>query len=127
MYTGYLLLVPAIALALAGSALAEEKTKYESEVKIGQDSKGNYERKTSEERKDATGKSSTETTVDVDVEGDGDTEKTVTTKAVNDPKGLMNKTTTKTKDKITQEDGKITQEHKKTVNGRTVEEDKKSY
>ena len=73
-----------------------------------------YTKTTSAKHNTAAGDTSAKTKVDVDVNKDGTVEKTTETKEVNDPNGLMNKDTTKTKEKVkTHKDGTTTVEHKK--------------
>jgi hypothetical protein len=122
MIKNLLLLAAASGVAFAVPALAEEKTKYKSETTVEKSASGDYEKKTKVERKDPSGKESVETKTNIDVDADGDAEKTVETKSVNDPKGLMNKETVKTEDKEVHKDGQVTTQHKKKVNGKTVED-----
>lgn len=118
------LLAAASAVAFSFSAVADDKTTYKAETKIEQDEKGNFEKTVSETSKDDSGKMSAETKTEVDVDRDGNVEKTVKSESVNDPKGLFNKTKVKTEDKVKKEDGKMVHEHKKKVNGDTVEHTK---
>ncbi len=111
------LLAAVAGVAFAAPSFAAEES-YESKVKVEKDADGDMTKKVTEESTDASGKVKTETKAEVDVDANG-TEKTVTTKTVNDPKGLMNKTTTKTEDKV-HKDG--THTHTKKVNGKKVEE-----
>lgn len=118
-----LLAATVAAAAFAAPAMAEDKTTYKAETKIEKSASGDYTRTSTEERKDASGKVSAETKVDVDVNKDGGMTKTVETKTVDDPKGLLNKQTTKTEDMVkTTADGKIETSHEKTVNGKKVED-----
>jgi hypothetical protein len=122
MYKKLSLLAAAAGIAFAGPALAEDKTTYTSETKVEKSASGDYEKKTKVERKDPSGMESLETKTNIDVDADGDVEKTVETKQVNDPKGLMNKQTVKTEDKEIHQDGKVTTKHTKKVNGKVVED-----
>ncbi len=68
-------------------------------------------------------KTTREGTVKVKTDDKGSVvEKTLETKTVTDPKGLLNKHTEKTVDKIEQNDGKNNYRYTKKVNGKTVEE-----
>lgn len=113
------------AVLLAAPAFAEEKTTYESKTKISQDS-DTYKKKEEVTSKGPEGKTSVTAKTTVDVDADGDVEETMTTKAVDDPKGLGNKTKTETKDvvKHDKKTGMTTTEHKKEVDGKTVEHTK---
>lgn len=120
-----MLLASAAAVAFITPAIAAEKESYKSETKVEKDSKGNYEAKTSATQTDAAGTTtSVEKKVDTDVDSKGNADTTVKTETVTDPKGLMNKTTVKTKDtEKTNADGSVDATHKKTVNGKTVEQE----
>ena len=122
----HLLLVSVAAVVFAAPGYAADKETYKSETKIEKDSKGNYESKANVSKTDMEGTTTkAEKKVDINVDSDGETKKTVTTEESTDPKGLMNKTTTKTKDtEKTHSDGTAETTHKKTVNGKTVEEEK---
>lgn len=109
------------ALMIAAPAFSADAT-YESKTTIKRDDDGSMTKETSAVKTDAHGKVSSEVKADVDVDGDGNTEKTVTTKDVNDPKGLFNKNTVKTEQTSKLKDGKLVVESEKTVNGKTVEE-----
>lgn len=119
------LLASAASVAFVAPVFAADKETFKSETKIEKDSKGNYNSKSSTSTTDAAGTtSSMEKKVSVDVDSDGSREKTVKTEETTDPKGLMNKTTTKIKDtEKTDKNGNVETSHKKTVNGKTVEED----
>ncbi len=122
MLKDLLLLAAAAGVAFAAPALAEDKVKYKSETTVEKSASGDYEKKTKVERKDPSGKEVVETNTNIDVDADGDVEKTVETKSVNDPKGLLNKETVKTEDKETHKDGQIHTKHTKKVNGKVVED-----
>lgn len=118
----FALLASVAAIALAAPAFSADET-IKSETKIERDNDGSYTKTTSQKHDTDAGATSAKTKVDVDVNKDGTVEKTTTTKEVNDPDGLMNKDTVKTKEKVkTHKDGTTSVEHKKTVNGKTVEE-----
>jgi hypothetical protein len=119
------LLAATAGVAFATAALADEKAKIETKAttSIEQDSDSYEEkRELSQDSRDASGRLSNETTVKIEAEADGDAERTATTKMVEDPKGLGNKTRTVTKDTVKREDGQVTTKHTKKVNGKIVEE-----
>jgi hypothetical protein len=120
-----ILLASVAAIALTSPAFAADKETYKSETKVEKDSKGNYDAKSETSKTDAAGTTtSLEKKVDVDVDAAGNVDKTVKTEEVTDPKGLMNKTKVKTKDTTTtHSNGTVDSSHKKTVNGKTVEDE----
>lgn len=122
----FMLLASAAALAFTAPAFAADKETFKSETKVEKDGKGNYEAKTETKATDAAGTTTTaEKKVDVDVDSDGSKETTVESKATVDPKGLGNKETVKIKNTAeTKADGTTETSHKKTVNGKTVEDEK---
>lgn len=121
------LLATTAAIALAAPSFAADKTGVKSETTIERKDNGGYERNSTAEKTTAAGKVSAETNVDLSVDDNGDKERVTTTKEVNDPKGLMNRETVKTKTTETLKDGKMAVESHKTVNGKTVAETKKSW
>ncbi len=117
----------AVTLVISSPAFSADKETYKSSTMVEKDTDGNYEKKVSEKATDAAGTTTAkEVKAKVDVDNNGDKESTVTTKSSTDPKGLMNKTTVKTEDKVKMKDGKTEAEHKKTVNGKTVEDTESS-
>lgn len=110
-------------------AFALEKGEVKAETKVEQDAKGNLEKTTKVEQKDAAGnKSSVKTETDVDVDADGEVEKTEKKTEVTDPKGLGNKEKVVTKDKtVTTKEGATETSHTKEVNGKKVEETKTGH
>lgn len=120
----HVLLASAAALTLAAPAFAADKETYKSETKVEKDTDGDYKAKTETTKTDAAGTTtSVEKKVDIDVDKHGNVDKTVKTEETVDPKGLMNKTTTKTTDtEKTKADGTTETSHKKKVNGKTVED-----
>ena len=124
-----LLLTSAAALALAAPAFSADKETYKSETKVEKDEKGNYEAKTKTSATDTAGTTTKmEKEVDVEVNADGTTDTTVKTEEVTDPKGLMNKTKVVTKDSAkTNVDGTVDTSHKKTVDGKTVVDEKTKH
>ena len=123
-----LMLVTASAMAFSVSAYAADE-KFESKVKIEKKDDGSYKETSKTSNTDAAGTTmSAERKVDVDVDSDGTMDKTVKTQVVTDPKGLMNKETEKTKDtEKLKADGTVETTHKKTVNGKKVEDTKDSH
>jgi hypothetical protein len=121
-----MLLASVAAIALGAPAFAAEKETFKSETKVEKDAKGNYEAKSSATKTDTAGTTTAvEKKVDVDVDKDGSKETTVKTTESTDPKGLGNKTKTVTKDtEEVKADGTVEAEHKKTVDGKTVEHEK---
>jgi hypothetical protein len=120
-----MLLASATALVLSAPVFAADKETYKSTTKVEKDSQGNYDAKSKTTATNAAGTTtSTEKKVDVDVDSNGNIDKTVKTEESTDPKGLMNKTTVKTKDtETTNKNGTVDATHKKTVNGKTVEDE----
>ncbi len=116
----FLLLTAAATSTMAYQAVAGDT--YKAETTIERDDDGDATKNVEVEKTTDTGSKSYESETSVDVDDDGDAEKTVETKTVTDPKGLFNKETVKTTDTIKSEDGKISSEHEKEVNGDTVEE-----
>ena len=72
-----------------------------SQTKVERDSNGDYERNTTAESTDAAGTTTEDNTkVKVKQDSKGNYKKTVESDSSTDPKGLMNKTTTKTTDTV---------------------------
>lgn len=114
----------AISLVLTAPAFAEKET-YKSETKVEKDEKGNYEAKSTATSTDAAGTTEKrEVKTDVDVDRDGSKETTIKTKTIHDPKGLMNKNTVATEQKIKEKDGVVEKTYEKKVDGKKVEEEK---
>lgn len=104
--------------AFAADVSATTKTEYK------QGDNGSYESKKTAESEDRDGTVVKEqNAVSVDKDKDGNYKKTIEHKTTTDPKGLMNKTTTKTKDTITSDEDKNEVTHKKVVDGDTVEDE----
>ncbi len=116
-----LALVATVALSVPAFAATESA---ESKTTVERDSKGNYKEETKSQNTNAAGTTNaSENKTTVDVKSDGSVDKTVKTEESRDPKGLMNKTSTKTTDsKETTKNGAQTLTHKKVVNGKTVED-----
>ena len=110
-------------ISLCSGAFAADET-YESKTKVSQDKDGSYKKESKETMDDAHGSSSATQTDKMNVDSKGNTERTVETQSKDDPKGLFNTNKVKTKDVVKSKDGKTTTEHKKTVNGDTVEHTK---
>lgn len=127
MKKSLMLCATAVGVMFIAPVFAEEAISLEtqSKTKIEKDADGNYQRKRTSSAKsvDANGTlSSSETKVNVEADAQGNEEKSVTTEEVIDPKGLMNKSKTVTKDSVKYKNGKTVAKHQKKVNGRTVEE-----
>ena len=129
MNTRTMLLTSVAALMLSAPAFSADKQSYEAKTKIEKDSDGNYSEKTKAEKTDVEGTTtSSEKNVSVDVDSNGAVDKTIKTETTTDPKGLMNKQTTKTKDTTkVNADGSVDAAHKKVVNGKTVESTTESH
>lgn len=123
MKTRFLLLTSVAAIALAGSAFAAEKTSYETKTTVERDAKGNYNEQSKTQKTNAVGTTTTtKEKVAVDVHANGDVENTVKSEKSTDPRGLMNKKTTKVTDtQDVKHDGSSKNTHKKVVDGKTVE------
>ncbi len=122
-----LLAAAGITFAVPAFAADSVSTEAQSKTKIEKDSDGNYTKtqKMSQESTDTAGTTtSAETNVKVDIDADGESARTVKSKVVEDPKGLFNKTKTLTTDTVKDKNGVVETDHKKTVNGKTVEEEK---
>ncbi|MDP9128057.1 MAG: hypothetical protein M3N08_07355 [Pseudomonadota bacterium] len=111
------------ALLASSPVLADDAVSNQTKSTYQPLANGGFEAKDSVEHTNANGTSTAET-VDkkVSIDKNGNKETTVDVKASTDPKGLMNKTTTEVHDKAIEKDGKEEYKHKKTVNGKTVEE-----
>lgn len=122
------LVIPSLAaltVAFSSAAFAADES-YDTKTSIKKDDDGGYERTVTEESKDSLGTvRKKEVSTEVDVDNDGDKETTVKSKAVEDPKGLMNKTTVESESVIKNEDGKTSSSYKKKVNGKVIEEENK--
>ena len=116
------LLAVTTTLAAATPAMAADTTSIEAKHSIKSDTDGNIKEKYSKVTNDAAGtKSVTKVDAEVDVDKDGEVKKTLTTEESTDPKGLMNKEKTKTKEVVKTKHGKTEKTVKKVVNGDTVE------
>ena len=89
---------------LSAPAFAGADVKTESSIEHGKN--GSFEAKTETKQVTEAGKLTRETKVDVDVDDNGEGEATRTTTVTDDPKGLMNKTETKTEETKEVEDKK---------------------
>ena len=118
-----LLCITAATLAFTAPVMAADE-KIETKVSIEKDDDGEYKETSKSTHTDTAGtKTTSKRKVEVDVEDDGSVEKVVKTEKVTDPKGLMNKETQKTETtEKTNADGTVETNHKKTVNGKTVED-----
>ncbi len=120
----YILLTSTAIIALSVPALAADKETYQTNTKIEKDTKGNFSEvsKTSKIEIDGTS-NSFEKNVKISVDDQGNSDKTVTTEAMSDPKGLGNKHITTTKDTETSKYGQVTSTHEANVNGKSVTSD----
>jgi hypothetical protein len=122
MKTRIFLLSTVAAFTVASSAFAAEKTSYESKTSVDSDSKGNYNEESKTKKTNSAGSMTHKEKVRVDVHSNGDVENTVRTENISDPKGLMNKRSTKVTDtQDVKHDGSSKNTHKKVVDGKTVE------
>ena len=122
-----LLMTAAImSFAFGHAALAADgDTSYKSETSISRDADGDAKSDTVTTSTDAAGTDrKDEKKVTYDAKSKGDFKKTVVTDSKTDPKGLFNTSKTETKDTVEKDDGKLTTEHKKTIDGDTVEDTK---
>ena len=95
MKTRTQLLATIAALAISSPAFAADKTTYESKTKVESDSRGNYNEESKTKRTNASGSMTYKEKVNVDVHSNGDVDNTAQTETISDPKGLMNKHSTK--------------------------------
>ena len=107
-------------LALASTAQAADKSTVKSETTMEQNKNGGYDKTSTSERTNASGRVASESEVKLEVDRDGESEKTTTIKHTDDPKGLMNKHTDKTVVREKNEQGKTTLERTRKVDGKTV-------
>ncbi len=100
------------------------KTTAERRTELNSDARGSYDRETSAKSVDAQGTKRTfHNETEKDVDSDGSSKTTVTSKRVEDPKGLMNKQTAEEKKTIkTDAAGQTSMKVEKKLNGDTVEE-----
>ncbi len=117
-----LLLITTVAcVSLASAAYATDYVSGNTKTEVKQDKDGDYVKKTTTKGTDASGAdTSVESEVKIDVDADGDYKKTIESKSVTDPKGLMNKTVVKTKEEIERDSGEDSYKYIKKVNGDTV-------
>ncbi len=117
-----IVLATVAALAFSSAAIAAE-AETTTKASIEADSKGNMDKKVKTTSTDSAGtKTVTEKKTSVDAKADGSMDKTVKTEETVDPKGLMNKTKTKTKEEVKTDASGNEMMHKKTVDGKVVEE-----
>ena len=124
MKTHILLLTSVAALTISGAAFATDKTSYETNTTVDRDAKGNYNEESKTKKTNAAGTTTTtKEKVEVDVHDNGDVDNTVKSEKTTDPRGLMNKHSTKTTDtQDVKHDGSSKNTHKKVVDGNTVED-----
>jgi hypothetical protein len=117
----FALLAVSTTLVAAAPALANDTVSMEAKHSIKKSDGGNIKEKYSKVTKDAAGtKSVTKVDAKVDVDRDGNVTKKLETVESTDPKGLMNKEKTKTKEVVKTKNGRTETTVKKTVNGDTV-------
>ncbi len=108
-----------------GKTVAGVKDKYKSTTKVSEDATGNYDENTKVSTVSPTGTKTTyEKKAVVDVHNDGSIDKATTTKEVDDPKGLGNKTTTTSANTQNISDGVVTNGQEIKVDGKVVESQK---
>src|ERR1043166_2041684 len=121
-------LAAAMLIALAGPAVGANDDITSSskvETKTEQKNDGTYEHKedATRESNDAAGTDTkVESNVKLEEKPNGDASKTVKTKTTVDPQGMMNQNVTETSYKMKKENGKTSVQHKKTVNGKVIED-----
>ena len=117
-----LLAVTTAVVAATPAIAADVSQETKTSVKISED--GDAKKEVMTKSTDAVGTTTkAETEIKKDVDSDGSADVTVTKKSSTDPKGLMNKTSTKVVDETkVDSDGKAKHSHKKVVNGDTVED-----
>lgn len=126
MKTHIALLTTVAAFTLStAAAFAADKTSYETKTSVERDAKGNYNEQSKSERTNAAGTTTTNREkVEVDVNASGDVDNTLSRETTVDPRGLLNKRTTKiTNTQDVKHDGSSRNTHRKIVNGTTVESD----
>lgn len=117
------LIAAAAGVAFAAPSFAEESASVKTETKVEKNDDGSVEKKATmtEKHKDAAGtKTTAETTIKEETDKHGNHKKTVKTAKTHDPKGLLNKTKTKTEETVATKDG-VTK-HTKKVDGKVVED-----
>lgn len=120
------ILMASAAFTITVPAFAED-TSASSDARVEARDNGGYSKEANAERVTSEGKQTSQTKVDLSVDDNGNKKKVTSTTETNDPKGLFNKDTVKTKTTEQLKDGKLSIESKKTVNGTTVKETTKRY
>ncbi len=124
MHIKSILLASTAMLALSAPAYATGTETYQTNTKIEKDVDGNFTEKSTTSKTEMDGTTNNyEKNVKISVDDKGNTEKTVTTEAISDPKGLGNKHVTTTLDSETKKDGVVSSTHEATVNGKSVKSD----
>ena len=113
------LVTAAASLLIAGAAVAAD-TDVKAETTLDHSKNGGYDKTTTLSKSTPSGTVSDESETKLKVKDNGDSEKTTTSKHVNDPKGLLNKHTDKTTTKEKTTDGSTTVERTHKVDGKTV-------
>jgi hypothetical protein len=105
-----------------GKNVEGNEDSYKTSNKVKMDSKGNYHERDITTKTDADGNYvSYEENSNISVDSSGDVSKSITTKQVDDPKGLMNKSTTTTSNTEKTKDGQVKTSKEITVDGKTLE------
>jgi hypothetical protein len=111
------------AILIAGPSFAATSTDSTTDTSYDAKDNGGYVAKEKSETTDAAGTTTKHTAKkSVSVDDKGNKSTTVKIKSSTDPKGLMNKTTTETTNTAKETEDGTKYSHKKTVNGKTVEE-----
>jgi hypothetical protein len=114
----------AVALAFAAPVMAANTTEVKTDSTLEQNSNGGYDATSTAEKSTPAGSIKNKSETNLDVDSNGDTKKTTTNTHTNDPKGLMNKHTTKTKTVAKTTGNTTTVDHSKSVDGDTVQDSK---
>ena len=112
------------AVILAATPVIAAEVSAETKTKVEQSEDGSMKKQSSAESTDAAGTTTkSEVKIEKDVDSSGSTDTTLTKEKSVDPKGLMNKTSTKVKEevKVDAKTGKVKHKIKKVVDGKTVE------
>jgi hypothetical protein len=119
-----LLASTAVALVLSAPAFAANTTDVKAETKVEDSSNGGYTKTSTASKSTPSGSVSDKAKTDLDVSNNGDSTKTTTVEHTNDPKGLMNKTTAKSKTVVKKTGNTTSVESTKKLDGNTVSDTK---
>jgi hypothetical protein len=110
------------------SSYADDVVSAKTETTVKRNSDGSFSKNTTAVDKDSKGTTtSSSNTVNSKLDADGDYKKSIENKTVVDPKGLMNKKTTKTSEKMEKHKGDTKYHYNKKVNGKTMKEETLEY